>query len=429
MKYKILIFLLLVSGSVFSKKPAWIQQRPRSDGSYIGIGFAKKYEKNYMEVAKVRAMEDLINSIHVTVSSTTAMQQQENNGSVKSSYQSDLLVSSQAELAHYEIVETWQDKAEFWYYISKSKAEWEKEKQERAQALLNEAEQKYSAAQSALKDHRFDDYIFDTQSAMILLDRLSGPASSIYGAQVNDLYTKAKNAQDSFLVKLKIIPGEPELSPANRQLTFRVCYLCDSLLLPVRNVLLKISTTMPLRLTETEKETNQDGEAVYNIQFLDGQKSTVNETMLSVYSRDTTLGCFEKGLFKHRLKPLQVYLNVHELNFGRLYDEQVLRNKWLRVFNQSWIITVDSRFSADYVLTFQSNTRKYNEVNGLFVSYCDYSYDLSDSKGILFNNQGSAKGMKPDLTFSGLDAIKKTAEMIENQEKKALLNALNIVPE
>jgi len=141
-KIIIFLFIFFIGGSSVyaAKKPDWVNKRPIDNNSYIGIGVAEKdiETSEYIQKAKDRALREIASEITVTISSATLNQILEKAGVVKEEFESQIKSSTQAQLEGYELVDTWEDKNQYWVYyklLKEKYARLRKEKIDKAIAL------------------------------------------------------------------------------------------------------------------------------------------------------------------------------------------------------------------------------------------------------------------------------------------------------
>lgn len=157
--------LLLVSGydieQVEAKKPKWVKDRPVDQNYYIGIGKAnKESSENYLEVAKNKALSDMISEISVNISSNSVLYQIEDKEGLRETYQERIKLATKDYIEGYEIVDSWESKEEYWVYYRLSKAEYKRRKQEILDRAINLSKDFYEKAKEAEKE-------FDIHNALI----------------------------------------------------------------------------------------------------------------------------------------------------------------------------------------------------------------------------------------------------------------------
>ena len=144
-----LIIVLYASGCVAARTPSWVKQRPLSDTYYIGIARVLVSEPDFNQIAKNKALADIISEISVELSSTTVFHQLEENDILKDTYESWTKTKIEDDLQGYELVDTYTSKGEYWVYYQLNIADYKRLKREKLDkakklsiSLLEEAHQK-----------------------------------------------------------------------------------------------------------------------------------------------------------------------------------------------------------------------------------------------------------------------------------------------
>jgi len=114
-----------------SLKPAWLKTTPYQDGYYTGIGHSvKSGNNNYIQSAKKSALDDLVSEIRVNVSSTSILSQLETNQKLTEQYQQVIQTTAADEIEEFELVDAWEDEANYWVYYRLSIARYKQIKEE-----------------------------------------------------------------------------------------------------------------------------------------------------------------------------------------------------------------------------------------------------------------------------------------------------------
>jgi hypothetical protein len=114
-----------------SLKPAWLKTTPYQDGYYTGIGHSvKSGNNNYIQSAKKSALDDLVSEIRVNVSSTSILSQLETNQKLSEQYQQVIQTTAADEIEEFELVDAWEDEANYWVYYRLSIARYKQIKEE-----------------------------------------------------------------------------------------------------------------------------------------------------------------------------------------------------------------------------------------------------------------------------------------------------------
>lgn len=132
-----LCFLLLLSStSIAQNQPSWVSSRPINSMYYTGIGSALKSEKDYMKIAKKKALSDLISEIEVKVASNSLLNTVDDNGTISSYFKENIQMKASKKIEDYELVEAWESDTEYWVYYQLNKYDYKEKERIRVERML-----------------------------------------------------------------------------------------------------------------------------------------------------------------------------------------------------------------------------------------------------------------------------------------------------
>lgn len=99
-----------------------------SDEYYIGISRVSTATPDFNQVAKNKALADIISEISVELTSTSVFHQLEENDQLKETYESWTKTKIEDELEGYELVDTYNKKGEYWVYYRLNIADYKRAK-------------------------------------------------------------------------------------------------------------------------------------------------------------------------------------------------------------------------------------------------------------------------------------------------------------
>ncbi len=126
--------------------PQWVSNRPLDNSYYIGIGQATKIKVNYLEQARILALEDLASQIEVNISASTFLHQFESDRQFKEEFRSYVITRSNLNITEYETVDSWENTDTYWVFIRLSKEAYRKKRDERKLAATSLATDFYLRA-------------------------------------------------------------------------------------------------------------------------------------------------------------------------------------------------------------------------------------------------------------------------------------------
>jgi len=142
----LIVFLLFVSCSPRVQppdpealKPGWLKTEPFQDGYYTGVGHSTKDgTNNYIQAAKKSAFDDLVSQIKVNVSSTSVLSTLETDKKFREQYEQIIQTTAVDDIEEFELVDAWEDAANYWVYYRLSIARYRqiKEEQKRNATIL-----------------------------------------------------------------------------------------------------------------------------------------------------------------------------------------------------------------------------------------------------------------------------------------------------
>lgn len=105
--------------------PAWVKAKPIDNDYYIGISSALVTENNFQQVARDKALGDLIGEINIEIESTSLLNQQDINSVYSESFNQDIKSTAIAQLEGHELVDSYNDGERYWVYYRLNKKEYE----------------------------------------------------------------------------------------------------------------------------------------------------------------------------------------------------------------------------------------------------------------------------------------------------------------
>lgn len=118
MTFKYLLSALFVAICFYleASTPKWVKTHPINEFGYAGVGMAKTTEKDYMNLAKNRALADLASGISINISSSSLLNMIEDNGEIQEYFEETIHTNISTYLGKYRLVDTWNNNDEYWVY-------------------------------------------------------------------------------------------------------------------------------------------------------------------------------------------------------------------------------------------------------------------------------------------------------------------------
>lgn len=140
---RIILLTLILTAVSFARLASWVETRPTSSTSYIGIGMATKAEysskEEWTKAAEIRALEAISAAISVSIQSTASLSVSASMDEQSELYQEDIKSFTRANLEGYEYVDKSEDRKEYWVYYKLDKAAWKIIEQKRLREGVEKA--------------------------------------------------------------------------------------------------------------------------------------------------------------------------------------------------------------------------------------------------------------------------------------------------
>jgi hypothetical protein len=142
--------------------PEWVIQRPIDNSYYIGIGSCNKknYPADFNAVAKKNALSDMASSVCVRVQGESFLNTLEVNKVFSEDFSSKINTTTDVVFDDFETVATYDNGKEYWIYLRVSKYDYQKQQEQKKQAVLDKAFDFYQrglAAQAKMQVMQFTD--------------------------------------------------------------------------------------------------------------------------------------------------------------------------------------------------------------------------------------------------------------------------------
>ncbi len=450
-KIKILFTLILTAILIVGfaidaqskRKPKWIKDRPVNNDYYIGIGKSSKEKSSsdYLEIAKNRALADMISEISVNISSNSVLYQIEDNKGLQETYQAQIELATKNYIEGYEIVDSWENKEEYWIYYRLSKVEYKKRKQEILDRAINLSKDFYEKAKEAEKEFDINNALIYYVKSFDAIKKHIGEDLSVFTLDGRIYLDNAiyQSIQDIFS-RIKIVPEKDKyeltaLTTENEPVFVKVKLKTD---LETQNI-----SNLPIKFYFPDSEIKE----IENVISLNNGKAECSIAAMAPKGRtqiikaelntDKYLGedgpenllkklFYERGMkpYGHinvEVKEIIAYLESQEMFLGnydfnhpvtRLLEQELSKNFFSFTKNieeTEVIVRIESEVTAGEKL------EKHN-LHTAFLN-CNIRIIKSDSEVEVYNESiQDIKGMKSgSFEIAAKDAIKKAELKIKNE--------------
>jgi len=436
-KIIIFLFIFFIGGSSVyaAKKPDWVNKRPIDNNSYIGIGVAEKdiETSEYIQKAKDRALREIASEITVTISSATLNQILEKAGVVKEEFESQIKSSTQAQLEGYELVDTWEDKNQYWVYYKLLKEKYARLRKEKIDKAIALSLDFYKKAEHNKANGQITEALqFYLQALNPIEPFLSEPLETIYNGRNIYLLNTLHSALQQILSTISIKPLQPEVAATigkglDDPILFEALYLQT----PISNFPLHFSFLKGEGELIDYDKTAVNGLASCRISnILSADKMQVIKAELALdklVTRDDLNPIIQdiiKGLTIPSVNVLlnvsgpQVFIESTELNFGNPLDVSYIEPKLKEKLSEFGYSFVDIKSDADYVMIIEAQSRKGSTIYNMCSAFVDVTIsvmDMSTFEEIYKNTFSNVKGINTDMDKAGLAAFDNAAKQISSE--------------
>ena len=213
------LLLLFLISTVYTNQPDWVLKRPINNSYFIGIGIAiKSNSREYIQSAKNNALSDLSSEISVNISSELVDIMIERSGMSEEETRSKIHSSTKADLEGYVLVDTWENKNEYWVYYRLSKKLYEEQKRLKRENAINlsldlftNAKEKESnlEAQGETINSAIEYFV---QSLIPIQNYYSTPLETTYNGERIFLQNEIYSSLQSILSRIKLNVSNPKLN-------------------------------------------------------------------------------------------------------------------------------------------------------------------------------------------------------------------------
>jgi len=199
---------LLNATGAFAKKPDWVKKRPHSKIYFVGLGLAQKsgINREYIQTAKNNALSDLSSEITVNISSEFITRVVEQYGMVEEEVKSEIRASTEASLEGFELVDTWEDKNEYWVYYRLRRDLYYQQKQAKIERAMSRSLDLFDKGKVNEENKNISEALsFYLQSLAPIQSHIDEPLETQYRGSKIYLLNEIFSSVQSFLSKVPII--------------------------------------------------------------------------------------------------------------------------------------------------------------------------------------------------------------------------------
>lgn len=428
-----------------SLKPAWLRTEPYQDGYYTGIGHSKKDgSNNYIQAAKKSALDDLVSDIKVNVSSVSVLSQFEADKKFTEQYEQIIKTTTADEIEEFELVDAWEDAANYWVYYRLSIARYRqiKEEQKRNATLL--ATDYLQKARQAEKDgERLQSVTYYFQ-AFRSIEKYLGEAIRVTldGKEVllvNEIYASIQSVLDK--INLRVDPATIELNRRINQSTQTVIAKAayKDLMKPAINLPLYAAFEKGAGDVFPNYKTDDKGQIKILMNKISSKE--LEQTVGIKVDIDAMSGTSGSPVYKLIAGTLNVpraqvtlkvqrpvvFMTADEKSFGQNKANFQISNKLRNLLANNGFEFTDDKRSADLWFDVKADSEKGSVTGSIYVTYLTSIIKVTavkEGKEIYAGTLDRIKGYGLDYDKSSTDAYNKSIETLEKERMNELLNTV-----
>jgi len=435
--FPILFFCFLTLINLSAKKtPDWVKSRPIDNNYYIGIGVVTKVKNSndHIQLAKDNALKNLASEITINVSGEVLSNVIEKSGILEEDIKSTIRTTTQADLEGFEIIDTYEDKENYWIYYRLSKNIYEKQKKDKVDKALNLAIDMFKEARSNENMQNIEKALLYYLQALKPLEKHIGETlkATINGKDVflaNEIYFAIQNLLSNIELKPKHSKIDAKLNkPLKKPLEIFSSYNADETYrvanLPLKFYFIKGSGDMI-----EEVRTNSSGYAKCEItKIKSSEKMQIVKSKLDIsnfINQDSTSIIYQNMLKSFPIPETKFILNVKglefciesiETNLGEKTEIGYIEPKLKEILSNGGYSFIEDITLADILIVLNANTNKGSESYGLFSAYADVSISVTDmdlGSEIYKKSFNRIKGIDADFKKAGLKALQNSSKKFE----------------
>lgn len=457
MKQWLILILIGLTAACSSKKPVveppppelrpdWVQQRPREPGYYIGIGVVRKTQHSfdYLEHAKQNAFNDLASQIQVNVQANSIQSQLERNRVFSDEFRSFTRLSSNVALEAYELVDTWQNEQEYWVFYRLSAAEFQRQKEARMQAAIEQSLDAYRRAKQAEKEgNPMGAYDFYFRGLEAVKAHIGEPLTYLEGGEQHFLGNELLESINRLSRDIAIRVNQRDLKgrigkPIEQELLITVAYPRTNGQ-PVRNFPLKIWFSQGAGTIVGNTATDANGLCrirIANIAARDAlQEIRIEPDLEGLLRNDPARQLWLKAIDPQAISHEKVIVEVSKPSLlvlsnepaeGQAGAQTLLESAARSRLAREGLQLTDRTEQVDYRLMIEAKLRQGPVNSGMYTALLDVKVTLVDVAGNERYSQtlSGVRGVQLDYARAAEAAYKRAAEDLELTVMPKVINVI-----
>jgi len=444
----VVVLMMQVEASSFffrkkSPPPAWVNSLVSDSAYFMGVGSSRIDKKNKMHVENARkdALNELASGISVEIFSSNVLVTLVKNDKLTDEFNSLIRSRIMTDLEGYEVVDSWQDKKNYWVLYRLSKSDYHQLQKKRKQDATAIALSYYNQAVRAQSEG-------DLKAAIVLYARtidavklyLHEPIVALTSEGETNIVVQAFARLRSQIQSLQLAGREKSLDilysaiPDSEQLRYRLTTSSGKPVagFPVLAHYSETAITDPIRLTDS------DGKVQFKLPKIKSQKAnemlTITPDISRVVQESATNFTVRKAILDIPVQTLSIpvnirrpsiYYEIEERITGRELSESLIG----KLFNSLTRVAgfpVADKGVADFIAYIEADTKILSRINGMYTTELQGDIVLTDRHdNILYSARFPlVKGMQLTPELASVDAYRTLLKQVESRWFREMIEAM-----
>ncbi len=433
-------------------KPSWITERPIDPDYYIGVGYAQidNYSQSHFNLARDNALGELVSEISISIDIQMTSIITQNSGLLEEDIRHEMLTSTRMDISDYELVDTWQNKSDYWVFYRLSKSLYQsKKKQEFINSKITAIMYFNKGNESVNNSNVYGAIDYYLRSFHSIYMYLNEDLSYSVDNQVTYLPAEIFNSLNSLLntIDITILEFNKNII-INKNINLAVPVSVISKLhknkqVPVSNLPLKFLLTDGAGDYNSRGITNKDGFTECRIKKITSNLKSHSLTaslnireLSAVANYDTTskiLNTFLQSFIVPKVNAslsaskISLYVESREINLGKEIYPKILNQEIGLLLNENNINVVVDPDMADFKLKLDASTRRGKSNQYFSTAFLSITYSIFDnnSKQTIFKSTiDNIKGAEKTFKSAGSKAFDNAKEDLRTTVMPKLLKIL-----
>lgn len=426
-------------------QPAWLAAKPDEGIYYIGIGHAlKDGQSNYIQEAKKSALEDLVSSIKVNVSSSSVLNQLDNGKEFQEKYQQMIQTTATDDIEEFEQVDVWQDDGNYWVYYRLSKQRYKEIKDQLKRNAVTLGLDFFTKAREAEKTNDPVTALGFYYQGFRAVEKYLAEPLQIQFQGTDILLTNEIISSMQLLLDKMQLNVNPTSIVVNRIVaqsgqTVTAKVVDKATRKPISGLPLVAAFEKGAGDVFPDYKTDDQGTVkilLTKISSRDLEQTVAVKVNLLKFAGDNPSAIYSmvsqkivvpKGQVVMNVQRPLVYLSAIEKNFGLEKANQQVAIKIKNYLATAGFEFTTDKKKAELALDVASNSEKGAVSGSIFITYATSVIRVSsvkDDKEIYATTLDRVKGFSLDYDRSSQDAYNKLLESLDSQTLPEMLNAI-----